>query len=112
MGVSCRSAREVFFHERRPCVLLCTVCGGAPACGNGPGSSGRRDNLSLSRQICAFGNWTLPLPKLYNPVSSDQVELINRKTVRNAWNFVYAPTNDPHLAALMKRIAESAAEPK
>jgi len=60
----------------------------------------------LSRRICVCGHWTQRWPKIYNEISADVVDTINRRTVQNARNFVYGPTMDIQILELVQTKAK------
>ena len=68
----------------------------------GPTDRDAEITFPLSRRICACGHWTKSWPKTYNEISADVVDTINRRTVRNARNFVYGPTMDTQILGLVQ----------
>jgi hypothetical protein len=60
----------------------------------------------VSRRVCAFASWETPrFPDLYTTVPAEAVSELNRRTVANAWNFVYGPKDDDEIRKLVEERA-------
>lgn len=60
----------------------------------------------LTRRICAFGNWKASFVQEAIPLSGDDVDVINSRTLQNGYRFVYGPSNDSRILNLVENIAQ------
>jgi hypothetical protein len=66
-----------------------------------------RITFPLTKEICAFGTRGASTRPLYNPMTADNVDLINFRTIMNSRQFVYGPVMDTNVKAVVEKIAHS-----
>jgi hypothetical protein len=100
----CAPHDRYFFTSDDP--VCCYVRPGERGPFNSVGPAHQRVEITfpLSRRICAVGCWKSCPPLLYNPLTTDKMDVINFRTVQNSFRFVYGPTNDRHISNLVEEI--------
>ena len=72
----------------------------------GPANSDAEITFPLSRRTCAFAAWERRSPDLYTNAIPAQVDAVNHRTMFNTRRFLYGPTNDPAILALVRTNAK------
>jgi hypothetical protein len=72
----------------------------------GPSNADVEITFPLSRRVCGFGNWGGTPLQLYHDLPADNTDVVNYRTVRNGWKFIYGPINDARILRLVAEVAD------